>query len=43
MKDNHCIYCIRGINLEKLMIEIIVMKVSTLFFLKDQAFKGRCV
>ena len=43
MKVENCMYCIKGANLDKLMIEIIVLKVSTLFLLRDQVFKGRCV
>jgi len=43
MKNKGCIYCARGEKLEKLMVEIVALKVSTLFLLKNQSFEGRCV
>ncbi len=43
MVDNNCFYCTKSEKLHELMLEICQLRVSTLFLLKDQAYKGRCI
>lgn len=38
-----CIYCAHDGRLDKLMIEIEKLRVSTVFLFKEQTYKGRCV
>ncbi|TBL80274.1 HIT family protein [Paenibacillus thalictri] len=38
-----CIYCTRDERQANLMIEIVPLRVSTLFLFKEQTYKGRCV
>ncbi|WJH36691.1 HIT family protein [Paenibacillus aurantius] len=38
-----CIYCSRDERLEKLMIEIMELSVSTLYLFKEQTYFGRCL
>lgn len=43
MINDECFYCSRDEQLGDLMIEIHSMKISTLYLLRDQTYKGRCV
>jgi len=38
-----CMYCAQDGRLEKVMIEIGKLRVSTLFLFREQTYKGRCV
>lgn len=38
-----CMYCAYDGRLEKLMIEIDKLRVSTVFLFREQTYKGRCV
>jgi diadenosine tetraphosphate (Ap4A) HIT family hydrolase len=40
---NSCFYCTRDTQLNDLMIEIAPLQVSTLYLLRDQTYRGRCV
>ena len=40
---NDCVYCIKGEKLKDIMIEICTLSVSTLYLLKDQTYRGRCI
>lgn len=39
----NCIYCLNKEGLDKLMIKIADLKVSTVFLFKEQSHPGRCV
>jgi len=41
--DTNCIYCAKDGRLDKLMIEIYTLNVSTLYIFKEQTHKGRCI
>ncbi|EDS78684.1 histidine triad (HIT) protein [Clostridium novyi A str. 4552] len=41
--DNTCFYCTKSEPLDTLMIEVCKLQVSTLYLMKDQTHKGRCV
>lgn len=43
MIKNDCFYCNKDQTLQKLMIEITKLNVSTLYLNKDQTHKGRCI
>jgi diadenosine tetraphosphate (Ap4A) HIT family hydrolase len=38
-----CMYCAQDDRLEKLMIEICKLRVSTVFLFREQTYRGRCV
>jgi diadenosine tetraphosphate (Ap4A) HIT family hydrolase len=38
-----CFYCERDERLEKLMIEIGKLRVSTLYLFREQTYRGRCI
>jgi len=38
-----CLYCRRDQRLNDLMIEIVSLKVSTLYLFKEQTYRGRCL
>lgn len=38
-----CMYCAQDGRLEKLMIEIAKLRVSTVFLFREQTYKGRCI
>ena len=42
-KDDTCHYCTKVQSLKDIMIEIVEMKVSTLYLYREQSHKGRCV
>lgn len=41
--QQECIYCSRDERLDKLMIEICELSVSTLYLFKEQTYFGRCL
>jgi diadenosine tetraphosphate (Ap4A) HIT family hydrolase len=41
--SQNCIYCNQDERLDKLMIEIGKLRVSTLFLFREQTHKGRCI
>lgn len=41
--DPSCKYCARNAELDEILVEIAVLEVSTLYLMKDQALKGRCI
>ena len=41
--DKNCMYCSRDSRVSDLMIEVADLKVSTLFFFKEQTHPGRCI
>jgi ATP adenylyltransferase len=41
--DMNCFYCAKDDRLDKLMIEICALHVSTLYLFKEQTHKGRCI
>ncbi|MFT8348425.1 HIT family protein [Clostridium saccharoperbutylacetonicum] len=40
--DEKCFYCSRNEELDKLMIKICDLEVSTVYLFKEQTYKGRC-
>jgi ATP adenylyltransferase len=43
MNDNKCFYCMKDSKLDSLMIEICKLNKSTVYLLREQSYKGRCV
>ncbi|NHN32439.1 HIT family protein [Paenibacillus agricola] len=41
--SQNCIYCSKDERMDKLMIEIGQLRVSTLFLFKEQTYEGRCI
>lgn len=41
--DKNCFYCTKSEPLNTLMIEICKLQVSTVYLMRDQTHKGRCV
>ena len=40
---HECLYCTRGEELDRYMLEICALQVSTLYLHKEQTYTGRCV
>jgi len=41
--DSACIYCSRDERMDRLMIEIGPLRVSTLYLFREQSYPGRCI
>jgi ATP adenylyltransferase len=43
LKVDDCPYCCKNSTLKSLMVEIAELRMSSVYLLKNQSFKGRCV
>jgi diadenosine tetraphosphate (Ap4A) HIT family hydrolase len=43
MADEGCFYCTKSQKLHELMIEVAPLQVSTLYLMREQTYRGRCV
>jgi diadenosine tetraphosphate (Ap4A) HIT family hydrolase len=43
MAEEGCFYCTRSDKLRELMIEVAPLQASTIYLMKDQTYRGRCV